>query len=456
MDADTLDIATVTNWIDGHREEAIADLQRFCRQPSVAAQDWGMAEMAALVTASLQELGAQTTLMPTAGYPVLVGRLIGNGSRRLMVYNHYDVQPPDPSDEWSVPPFDATIQDGRLIARGVADNKGNVVARIWAVKAWLAVHGSLPCGVTFVIEGEEEVGSPHLGEFAAQNRSLLDADACLWEAGYRDENGALGLYAGLKGMLYVELRAKGVAYDLHSSSANLAPSAAWRLVEALSALRDGDGRVLIPDFYADVRPPTTHETELMRDGVIDVAGLKARWGVKMLLGSSQDPLALTERSLFEPTCNIAGIWGGYTGPGTKTVLPAAATAKIDFRLVPDQDPERIFASIQSYLAERGFHDIEVVALEGTEWPAQSPVETPLMEALISAARQVYGIEPRVLPRMAATGPMEQLCQRYGLPAAGGAGVGYAGSRTHAPDENIRLDDFVLGIKHVAALMAHFV
>ena len=445
----------VLKWIDSHRDAAVADLQRYCRQPSVAAQDWGMSNMAEIVADDLRKLGADTALIPTRGYPVAVGRLAGESPSRLMIYNHYDVQPPDPLDEWRVPPFDAAIEDGLLVARGVADNKGNVVARLWAARAWLAVHGSLPCGITFVIEGEEEVGSPHLGEFAARNRELLQADACLWEAGYREESGALMLYAGLKGMLYVELRARGVTYDLHSSSANLAPSAAWRLVEALHSLRDANGRVLIPGFYDDVRPPTDHELKLIGQAPVEADALKKRWGVERLLGPSQDPLDLTARSLFEPTCNIAGLTSGYGGPGTKTVLPARAIAKIDFRLVPDQNPERILASLRSYLKDGGFRDVEVVELEGTEWPAQSPVDTPLMGIVARTALAIYGSEPRVMPRMSATGPMEQLCQRHGLPAVGGAGVGYAGSRTHAPDENIRIDDFILGIKHVAAIIGEF-
>lgn len=445
----------VFEWIDRQREAAIADLQRYCRQPSIAAQGVGMEEMAAIVAADLRAMGAETALVATSGYPVAVGRLEGESSRRVMIYNHYDVQPPEPLEEWRFQPFDATIDDGVLYARGVADNKGNVVARMWAARAWLAVHGTLPCGVTFVFEGEEEVGSPHLGEFAAANRALLEADACLWEAGYREPNGSLALYAGLKGMLYVELRARTVAYDLHSGNANLAPNAAWRLVEALKSLRDEQGRVLIPHFYDDVRQPTERDMELMRKMPIDVPALLSNWGVERLLGPSQDPVALTVQSLFEPTCNIAGIWGGYSGPGTKTVLPASAGCKIDFRLVPDQDPERILDSLRTHLSENGFPDIEVVVMEGTEWPAQSPVETPLMEAMARAARLVYGIEPRVMPRIAGTGPMEQLCQRYGLPAVGGAGVGNANSRVHAPNENVRLDDFVLGIKHVAAILGEF-
>jgi acetylornithine deacetylase/succinyl-diaminopimelate desuccinylase-like protein len=450
-----MDVQKVLEWVDAHRDEALADLVRYCVQPSVAAQGWGMSEMAAIVEGSLRDLGAETRLLRTQGYPAILGRLDGEAPARLLIYNHYDVQPPEPLEEWDSPPFEPQVRNGHFYARGVADNKGNVVARIWAVRAWLAVHGSLPCGVTFLIEGEEEIGSPHLGDVPVEYPDAVRADACLWEAGYREDNGALALYAGLKGMLYVELHARGVAYDLHSANANLAPSAAWRLVGALQSLRDAAGHVLIPGFYDDIRPPTERERDLMSSAPVDASGLRERWGVARLLGPDDDPAALTERSLFEPTCNIAGLWSGYSGPGTKTVLPAQAAAKIDFRLVPDQDPEKILASLRAHLDATGFGDVEVVELPGTSRPAQSAVDTPLMVAMEESARLVYGVEPRVQSRMAATGPMEKLCQRHGMPAVGGAGVGHGGSRTHAPNENIRVEDFVLGIKHVAVLLEHF-
>lgn len=450
-----MDLTPVLNWLDAHREEAVADLQRFCRQPSVAAQNWGMAEMAEIVENALRGLEADTHLLTTKGYPVVVGRFDGDSPARLLIYNHYDVQPPEPLDEWTSPPFDAEIRDGAIYARGVADNKGNIVARLWAIKAWLAVHGTLPCGVTFLIEGEEEIGSPHLGDIPVDYPDMVKADACLWEAGYLDDNGSLPLYAGLKGMLYVELHTRGVAYDLHSSNANLAPSAAWRLVAALQSLRDPDGRVLIPGFYRDVQPATPIERDLMARFPLDTEGLRKRWQVERLLGPSQDAVALTEQSLFEPTCNIAGLWSGYSGPGTKTVLPGAAAAKLDFRLVYNQDPYHILAALREHFDANGFQDVEVVEIEGSSRPAQSPVDTPLMKAVADSALLIYNVEPRVLPRMAATGPMEALCQRHGLPAIGGAGVGHAGSRTHAPNENIHVDEFIQGAKHIAAILPAF-
>ena len=445
----------VLTWIEGHRDAALADLQRFCRQPSISAQGQGMREMAQLVAESLRELGAETSLVPTQGFPVVVGRLAGESTRRLAIYDHYDVQPPEPLEAWSMPPFEAAIKDGRLYARGVADNKGNLVARLWAVRAWREVHGALPCGVTFLVEGEEEIGSPSLGDFARTHQDLLQADACLWEAGTRNEQGSITITAGLKGLLSVELRVQSVAYDLHSSNAPLAPNAAWRLVEALGSLHEPSGRVRIPGFYDAVRPPTETERRLMERFPIDTQFLRQSWKVDHLLGPGQDPVTLTEHLLYSPTCNICGMWSGYQGPGGKTVLPARAGAKLDFRLVPDQDPETILTLLRRHLAEQGFGDVEVISLEASSRPAQSSMETPLVDTLVRSARYVYGIEPHVLPRRPGSGPMEELCLRYGLPVVNGAGVGYDGSRVHGPDEHIRLDDFMLNIKLIAVLLAEF-
>jgi acetylornithine deacetylase/succinyl-diaminopimelate desuccinylase-like protein len=455
MSPSTQRIEPVFAWIEAQSDAAVASLQSFCRQPSISAQNLGMKEMAQLVTDELRQLGAETEQVATAHYPVVVGRLSGDSPRRLAIYNHYDVQPPEPLENWSVPPFDATLRAGHLYARGVADNKGNLVARLWAVRAWRAVHGSLPCGVTFLVEGEEEIGSPDLGTFAAAHPDLLRADACLWETGYRDADGTITITAGLKGLLAVELHVQSVAHDLHSSNAPLAPNAAWRLVEALNTLHDPSGQIRIPGFYSAVRPPTETEQRLMARFPMDVESFRQSWKVEHLLGPSEDAVALTEHLLYSPTCNICGMWSGYTGPGSKTVLPATASAKLDFRLVPDQEPDVILSLLRHHLIEQGFGDVMVSELETSSYPAQSSLETPLVETLVRAARSVYGMEPHVLPRRAGSGPMEQFCQRHGLPVVNGAGVGHARSHVHGPDENIRIEDFILNIKLIAVLLAEF-
>lgn len=439
-------------YVEDHRQETIARLQAFCRQPSIAAQGLGMAEMAEMVGRTVQELGGQAELVPTAGYPVVLGRFEGAGPKTLMFYNHYDVQPPDPLDQWESPPFAAEIRDGQLYARGVADNKGNLVARLAAVEAWLAVRGKLPLNVLFVAEGEEEIGSPNLGRFAQENRAKLQADGCIWEAGYKNSRGRLEIALGAKGILAVDLRLRTLGRDLHSANAAVAGSPAWQLLWALNSLKGPDEQIRIPGFYDDVRLPDERDRAMLTAWDFDEAGELAEFGAEhFLLGLTGE--ALKERFLFQPTCNICGFHSGYGGPGVKTVLPAEATAKLDFRLVPDQDPYDILAKLHRYLDAGGFAEIEI-EVESPEFPARTNPDDPLVGAVVAAARRVYGTDPAVTPMMAGTGPMYELCQRWGLPAVG-SGVGWVSSRSHSPNENIRLDDLVEGIKHIACLLEEF-
>ena len=442
----------VLAYIESHMEDTIARLQAFCRQPSIAAQGAGMAEMAELVRCTLAAAGAAVELVPTAGYPVVVGRFCGTGSKTLMFYNHYDVQPPEPLDLWDSPPFAAEIRDGHLYARGVADNKGNLVARLAAVEAWLAVRGELPLNVVFVAEGEEEIGSPNLGPFAEQNIPRLRPDGCIWEAGYKDTKDRLEISLGAKGILAVDLRVRTLGRDLHSANAAVFRSPVWRLIWALDSLKGPDEQILIPGFYDDVRPPDDRDRALLSAWDFDEAGQLAEFGAdQYVLGLSGE--ALKEKFLFQPTCNICGFHTGYGGPGVKTVLPAEALAKLDFRLVPDQDPWDILEKLRAHLDDGGFSDVEI-EVEGPEFPARTDPGDPLVEAVVTAAYRAYNEKPVVKPISAGTGPMYELCQRWGVPAAG-AGVGWTGSRQHSPNENIRLEDLKQGIQHIAWIIDEF-
>jgi len=412
----------------------------------------GMEEMADLVHQALVGLGARAELVPTAGYPVAIGRLGSADLKTLMLYNHYDVQPPDPLDLWDSPPFAAEIREGHLYARGAADNKGNLVARLAAVGAWLAVRGGLPLGILFVVEGEEEIGSPHLGQFAKEYRNKLRADGCIWETGYKDTKGRLEVLLGAKGILAVELRLRSLGRDLHSANAAIVESPVWRLVWALNSLKGADERIRIPGFYDDVRPPDERDRAMLAAWDYDEAGQLDDFGVeRFVLGLTGE--ALKEKFLFQPTCNLCGIYAGYGGPGIKTVLPAEATAKLDFRLVPEQDPHDILEKLRSHLDAEGFDDVEI-AVEGPEFPARTDPNDPLVAAVVEAGRRVYDLEPVVKPLMAGTGPMYELCQRWDLPAVG-AGIGWSGSRSHSPNENVRLDDLLQGIKHIAWIIDRF-
>lgn len=435
--------------IDERMEETVALLQAFCRQPSIAAQGEGMAEMAELVRRTLAQMGADTELAPTAGYPVVLGRIAGRGAKTLMLYNHYDVQPTDPLELWESPPFAAEIRADHLYARGVADNKGNLVARMAAVEAWLSARNELPLNILFVVEGEEEIGSPNLGAFAEDHRNKLRADGCIWETGYKDTKGRLEIMLGAKGILAVDLQVRALGRDVHSANAAIAESATWRLIWALNSLKDAEERICIPGFYDDVQLPDARDRAMLADWDYDEAGELDEFGAEgFVLGLRGE--AVKQRLLFEPTCNVCGFHAGYGGPGIKTVLPAEATAKLDFRLVPDQEPRDILEKLRAHLDAGGFEDVEITS-ESMEFPARTDPDDPLVHAVVAAARRIYEEEPIVKPLMAGTGPMYELCQRWGLPAVG-AGIGYAGSRSHSPNENIRLEDLRQGIKHIAVLL----
>ncbi|KKK70664.1 hypothetical protein LCGC14_2921700, partial [marine sediment metagenome] len=246
--------------VDDQLNECIAGLTELCKLPSVSAQNSAIDETAEHVSALLRGLGFEARVLPKpGGYPVVYAEQPGRSSRTLLFYDHYDVQPPEPLELWSSPPFQPTLRDGKLYGRGVSDNKGNIAARLAALRAWKEVRGELPCAVKFCIEGDEEIGSPHMEEFVEQHRELLAADACVWEGGGVTWEGIPQLTLGVKGLLYVELESNTVNRDAHSSYGTVLPNAAWRLAWALASIKGSDERVLIEGFYDTVRPATPEE-----------------------------------------------------------------------------------------------------------------------------------------------------------------------------------------------------
>lgn len=440
-------------YIDEHREAFLADLSEALRQPSIAAQGVGIEAMAALVEERLRRLGArvQRFVMEPGAPPILFAEM-GAGERTLLFYNHYDVQPPDPVELWTSPPFEPTVRDGKLYARGVADDKGDLWARIQALEAWQATYGALPLRITWIIEGEEEVGSPHLIPFAQAHADLLRADGCLWETGEKDEADRPMLHLGVKGIAYFELRARGANVDLHSMYAAIVPNPAWRLVQALATLKDAQERILIPGFMELVREPSAEELAYLERIPFEEEALRRMWDIPAFVNGETGVTAL-KRLIYGPTCNICGINAGYTGEGGKTVLPSTAMVKIDFRLVPDLTPEAVETLLRDHLKAQGFDDIEVISMHGMR-PAASPVDAPVVQAAIRAAEAVYGQSPVVWPMIPGSGPMAPLTTDLGTPAVL-AGIGYPNARFHAPDENVRLADYVEGIKFVGALIATF-
>ncbi|MEM0058514.1 MAG: M20/M25/M40 family metallo-hydrolase [Candidatus Bathyarchaeia archaeon] len=373
-------------------------------------------------------------------------------TKTLLFYNHYDVQPPEPLEEWKYDPFSGKVADGKVYGRGAVDNKGNLVSRLKAIQAYMETAGSVPVNIKFVVEGEEEIGSPNLEPIIKKHRRLFSADAALWEFGGTDRHGRPHLYLGLKGVLSVELRAKCALKDVHSANAPLIPNAAWRLVWALSTLKDKNEKILIEGFYDGVQPPSDEEIGCLKNIPFEEKELKEELGLKQFLRGLSGFEAL-KALLFQPTCTINGLLSGYTGKGSKTVLPREAMVKLDFRLVPNQKPNEILRKLKRHLEVQGFSDIEIVQYGSTE-PVKTPVSDPFVGLVAKTAEKVYGNKAVIYPLSAGSGPMHLFRNLLGFPVVS-AGCGHPESNTHAPNENLRIESFIKGVKFIAALIDDF-
>jgi len=312
-----------------------------------------------------------------------------------------------------------------------------------------AVTGGYPCNLLWLAEGEEESGSVNLPRWVAENRDRLRCDAAVWEEGGTESDGTPMMRLGARGLLYVELRAKTLARDAHSGGANLLPNAAWRLIWALGSMKDADERILIDGFYDAVRPPTGREQELLAALPDRADEYRQEFGLDRLLTE----LSPIDRAFFEPTCNVAGFGAGYQGEGSKTVIPAEAFAKLDFRLVPNQDPQDIFRKVRRHLDSHGFEDVELVDLAG-EPPGVTEADAPVVRLTAEIAEEVYGKAPQIAPLSGGTTPMFLFTQA-GVPViAPGVGWGSA-NRAHSPNEFMRIEDFKLAARHLARLVLRF-
>jgi acetylornithine deacetylase/succinyl-diaminopimelate desuccinylase-like protein len=450
----------MTDWnainrtIDEQMDASLRLLARLVAVPSVAAQGGAMREGAELVASFLRERGFETEIMPSDGFPVVVGERKGRRDRTLLLYNHYDVQPAEPFDLWESPPFEAAVRDGKMYGRGVSDDKGHIACRLAAIDALLAVQGELPSHVKFIIEGEEEIGSVHLPKFIERNRAKLAGDACLWEFGDVEFDGVPVQHAGMRGICYVELRVRSASRDSHSGlSGSIFPNAAWRLVWALSTLKDRQEKILIPGFYDKVRAPTGRDLELL-DRLPEVADeYRTRYGLKGFVKGLTNGVELRREAVFVPTCTICGLTSGYQGAGSKTVLPAEASAKVDFRLVPDQDPEEVVRQLRRHLDQQGFQDVEITLLGG-EPPGRTDPDDPFLQMVVETARPVYGMPMRLNPIIGGSGPNHAFLHFLKVPVAT-AGVGYPDTRAHAPNENVDLELFRKGVQHTARILVGF-
>lgn len=431
-------------------------LKDACAFPSVSAEGLGLSDMAAWLDEQLVRLGAEVSRLSVPGSPeALLANFEGaDRERTLMIYDHYDVQPVDPLDLWDSPPFEADVRDGKLFARGAADNKGDLCARLAALELYQQLYGRFPFNVKFLIEGEEESGSVHFERIVDSFDDRLKADDCVWEGGWFDLDGRPEMYFGCKGLLYMEFRHKAISGDQHSSVAVYAPSAAWQLLRAVGSLKDEKGNVAVDGFYDRIVPPGPRETELIEAMPFNEEAMRKR------LGITEFEKGLTGRDLkfeilYAPTANIAGFTTGYTVPGgQKTVLPAEALAKVDFRLVPDQDGTEVAGLVRRHLKEKGFGDIDAHVLSH-ENPSRSPLDSTLGRASEAAAAKWFDKPLTIYPYMWATGPMFPIAQGLGIPICSPPGVGRPDSNVHAPNEHIHLADYYEIIGYTIAYLQEY-
>ncbi len=430
--------------IDQNLDAHLGSIQRWLRQRSISAQNVGIQEMAEMLRSDLEGMDfAEAELVPTSGHPGVWGYYDAGADKTLVLYLMYDVQPVDPED-WESPPFEANVIDhqfGRVImARAATNQKGPERAFFNALESILAVEGTLPVNLMIAAEGEEEIGSPNYPEVIAKYEDRLrSADGVLFPFNSQDPRGDVSMFLGVKGILYFELEARGnetggpKEAEIHGSLKAMVDSPVLKLIQAIASMTSVDGNtILIPGYYDPIRPPT-HEEETLINALLDdwetqETMLKQAFAVDRF-ANDMTGRDLLMSYLYTTTLNVDGIWAGYTGEGSKTILPHMATAKMDSRLAPNQRPEEALEMIRKHLDDNGFGDLEIRQLGGYP-PAQTSVEAPLVQAAIRVYNK-YGKTPDVSPRIGGSAPYYVFTE-LGLPLVAG-GLGH-GSGAHAPNE----------------------
>jgi acetylornithine deacetylase/succinyl-diaminopimelate desuccinylase-like protein len=444
------DLAALFRHIDEQRDAYVGRLIDYLRHPSISAHNIGIQEVAEILRRMLTEIGLDTTIVPTDGHPMVVARWHkAPGRPTVLLYGHYDVQPPDPLEAWTTPPFEPAIRDGRIYARGVADNKGQHLAQILAIEAHLKLYGELPCNVTVLLEGEEEVGSPHIAAFVRAHRDLLKTDFAVTADGQMHPSGRPTLKFGSRGVVSFDLRVRHANRDVHSGNfGGTVPNPIWTLIQLLATMKNAHGEITIDGFHDDIIPPSAEEQNAVAALPLDLPAFMRSLDLSRLDEPAGRPFF--ERLSFHPTLTINGLHGGYGGPGTKTVLPHEAFAKCDIRLVAKQDPADILAKVAAHVA-RHAPEVEFVCMEKGMYPSKTPFSSPHAEPIKRAILAAYGVEPLLYPSGFGSLPGYVFTDILCVPAFV---VNYANAdaANHAPDENMTLACFHNGIRTGAALL----
>ena len=428
-----------------NEEDQVECARKFIAVPTCYGKNHDMKPMIQTLTEEFKKRQYEVQVFPTSGASVLVAELNVGAEKTLMFYNHYDVQPEDPVDEWKSPPYNLSIRNERLYGRGISDDKGPLIANIFGVQTALEAQGALNCNVRFIVEGEEEAGSPHLEEFCKTHTDLLKSDGCVWEGASALPKQSGDICAGVKGDVYFELTAKGFSKDAHSGDAPVVVNPAWRLVWALATMKNKNEEILIDDFYKDVAPPQKEELALFAKYPPEkIEEYKQIYNTNRFL-QGRDGVEFWKELILTPTCTISGLLAGYTGPGSKTVIGKEATAKLDIRIVPNQKVDKIIELLTKHLNKHGFSDIDVKFMSGYG-PSRTPINNPFIKLLTTLAKDFSGLEPVLYPSSPGSGPA-YLFGPY-TPWAS-CSTFDPESNIHAPNESMRTQEF----KHMTAFIA---
>lgn len=442
-------LSKVNAHIASRREEYFQLWKSLVAMPSISAQRVGIRQCAVFLKGIMEQAGIETVLIETAGGPIVYGEARSSypNAPTVLFYGHYDVEPPEPIEAWATPPFEPAVSDGCLFGRGTADNKGQLLAHIFAARSYLEATGDVPVNAKFVFEGAGEIGSPHMREFIDTHRDLLAADIVYNANGGMGDKDTPLVFFGARGMLQVELSLKTATQDNHSGTkGGVIPSAAWEMVHLLSTMQDDQGKVMVEGFYDDVLPPSDYDLKLISALPYDRKSLAKVYGVGKIELEKED---FYYRLMFQPTMSINGLVSGYAGPGAKTIIPGQATVMLDMRLVANQDPTDVLAKLKAHVEE---HNPKVkVTLCWAIPPSRTATHLPICKTVVNAIRKAYRREPMVMPLIGATNPDYVWTKVLGLPSVC---VPYANAdaSNHAPNENMRLDLFYDGINASAQVM----
>ncbi|EJF00555.1 M20/M25/M40 family metallo-hydrolase [Liquorilactobacillus mali] len=437
--------------IHNYAEMHLNDFLDYLAIPSVSAENKGIDEASDWLVKTFEQLGAKKSEKweKEGQNPFVYAEFEGKSAKTVLFYNHYDVQPAQPLDEWKTEPFNPTFVEGKLVARGASDDKGELMARLVMVK-WFQENGGLPVNLKFFVEGEEEIGSLHVDEAVREHAKELKADACIWEGGGKNSVGRFEVISGMKGIVSFDVEAVTADVDMHSSLACFAPNAAWRLVQGLATLKDKNGRITVDGFYDDVDDLTDLEKKAVAQMDFDEEKVKETFGLKRDFITDKPAYAFVN----EPTMTINGLTSGYEGEGVKTVLPKYAKAKLDCRLVPGQDPEKMVKLVEAHLKKNGFADLKVTFNLG-ENAFRSDSDHAFVKLAMATAKKVYGDrQVKYVPNAAGGGPIECFGNVLKLPIVL-VGVHNAASGAHAPNEHILVSDFSQGVEYLTELLQNF-